>query len=1450
MSGCYRKPVGKIRNFALPVIFLLLVLLAFSSCNDMFSPIENGTENSSFTPVASEASPKAVVYSGVCRFPGSAPKSMTDGFTPGGGNDSGDAKSIAPDFSGGADSMDVMATGAGGTIPGTVTKEGDVFYFTITLVPGTWTLEAAGSNASGELIFTGSKTVVVVEGEFPDLDLVLKPVSTGTGSVDFSVSYPAGRFTKASYSMQGAGSYSDSVNLGAADSSFAITKNDVPCGTYSVEIKFFDENGIAYAISDSASVYKNFTTSKWDSAGGALPVSAGACVLAESDITLFAGSVVYVDAAAGDDDAGGSYYGPLKTLSKAVAKIIKINDGSRQYRIYLKGTFSKADDCVYIFNNSGPALDLSIESYDGGNAVLDGTNLENQKIAVYVGGSVANNLVLKSVTVKNAAYGISCGKSTVTLKGNSSIESNRAGIYVQEGTINLEDSATIHDNVSSENSKAAVFAYKSTINVSSGSACSVYGNEALSGGGMYLDSSTLNVSADFTIDGNTSTGNAAGSNFGGGGLYLINSEINVDSGCRLTVSNNESKWCGGGIYIADCNAKTYSRIDITGNKCLDNGTNGMGGGIYVTKNTIASSITMEDCHIDGNRGSFGGGACVDANCSFNIGDGFVLSGNTAVSNGNGINNGGILAISGGAKISSDNDVYLLSGKNIMITGNLTADAPVAMIKHQSPAVGVQVVSESAAPLLKNNFGKFAYDGDFGIGEDGKLVLALYVDGSAAVSGNGSYTSPFNSFRAAVISPGLFNGFTIYVAGTCNEVLSSSINVTKDITVTQWAGKDAAVIKSPSNRSGDFIKIESTSQEVLFKDVVIDGNNVSAGGSGINNAGKLTLEGTTIRNCKNSSNGGGIYNSGELILTDSGIYSCSARDGGGFYSTGNVTLQGTTCIGASGKVNTAQCGGGFYFNSSASTNKVILKDSAQVSYNTATSRAGGGCYMYSGNLECGDSAAFEYNTSKSDGSGVYVVNGTFKMTGGTVRYNKTQNSGDDMAAVFVSMGTMEMTGGEITSNTGTGSSSKYDIGYIGGSPLKMGGDACIGKLYLTASGSFGALKITLTGNITNNPCATVTYGGTDIDSQPQVLMANSYVAGNYDKFVCGNDGYYIDTSGKIQKKSAPKVGSEDDFALALYYAPASGTTIDVTGDMTLSSQYDITGKVEILADTADVTITKAVANAPLFKVSGTAELLMGGGANALTFDGDGYHGDTWDDSKLNKCVELSSGTVTLKENCNFTHFRNDGGLFMMSGGTLNIEGAVFTKNKCDGQQKGNAINMSGGVLNFSSGEISDNEGGYGAIYVETNAECNLSGTALIKANLGRYGGGILCRGKLVMTGGTFEANRAWGSKTNMLWGGGGLYTATTSAHVELTGGTFKENYTLSTGATGAKTPGGGIHATNGYISISSAVVFDGNYVKGVDGVIQTTGYGSQYYIDSGVNFVLNGSTITALPYIKD
>ena len=72
-----------------------------------------------------------------------------------------------------------------------------------------------------------------------------------------------------------------------------------------------------------------------------------------------------------------------------------------------------------------------------------------------------------------------------------------------------------------------------------------------------------------------------------------------------------------------------------------------------------------------------------------------------------------------------------------------------------------------------------------------------------------------------------------------------------------------------------------------------GNNPSAGLSGIDNAGTLTLVETIISGNSVSDQGGGIYNNGMLTVNDTTVTGNSAGSGGGIFNAGTVTLDNTT-----------------------------------------------------------------------------------------------------------------------------------------------------------------------------------------------------------------------------------------------------------------------------------------------------------------------------------------------------------------------------------------------------------------------------------------------------------------------------------------------------------------------------------------------------------------------------
>jgi len=364
----------------------------------------------------------------------------------------------------------------------------------------------------------------------------------------------------------------------------------------------------------------------------------------------------------------------------------------------------------------------------------------------------------------------------------------------------------------------------------------------------------------------------------------------------------------------------------------------------------------------------------------------------------------------------------------------------------------------------------------------------------------------------------------------------------------------------------------------------------------------------------------------------------------------------------------------------------------------------------------------------------------------------------------------------------------------------------------------------------------------------------------------NTTKFVDSTGaKLDILSPDVKGTNGDIDLryAILYGTDKGTDINVVSNITVSDPIPVLGDITVKAETSDISLNKESLSEVLFTVADAeTNLTLGGGAKTLSITGGCYNSsdNTWPESGKG-AVTISSGTINLKENCFITDFNISGtgtndSIIAMNGGTVNIEGATISTFKSGTGQCGSAVRVNRGTLNFSSGMIGNtdfaNEGYYGGIYIQTTGTFNMSGTAVISKCLGRYGGGILCRGKFTMTGGTIQECRAWGSKGNNQWGGGAIYSEA-SAYIDLQAGTFKSNYTSGTSTNSYVTPGGAIHATAGTIKVSSSVVFNGNgtYKGTVANVLgAASANGNHYYINDGVIFYLDGTQVTSLPYKKD
>ena len=189
------------------------------------------------------------------------------------------------------------------------------------------------------------------------------------------------------------------------------------------------------------------------------------------------------------------------------------------------------------------------------------------------------------------------------------------------------------------------------------------------------------------------------------------------------------------------------------------------------------------------------------------------------------------------------------------------------------------------------------------------------------------------------------------------------------------------------------------------------------GGGIAIHHTATIDGCTISNNQTSTGGGGgvsVFADASSSLTtikgSTGItYNTANSSGGGIYvAKGTLTLNNSTDI----HHNTAASnGGGIYISSNSTLNVPSGHSSVHVNVNTATNGNGGG--IYSGgtvNIAAGDYNSNKANTSSGWAGGIYILGGTFKLSGGNIKNNSAKYNG----GIHINSGTYTRSGSPVCS----------------------------------------------------------------------------------------------------------------------------------------------------------------------------------------------------------------------------------------------------------------------------------------------------------------------------------------------------------------------------------------------------------------------------------------------------
>ncbi|MDR2491654.1 MAG: hypothetical protein LBD20_09670, partial [Spirochaetaceae bacterium] len=268
--------------------------------------------------------------------------------------------------------------------------------------------------------------------------------------------------------------------------------------------------------------------------------------------------------------------------------------------------------------------------------------------------------------------------SPATGANNTGITTNKCLIMV-EGTnakliLNADAVIQNNDNTDTQIGGSGIRVHGSTseVRITSATAEVRYNKSSNSGGGIELDNGILVVSGK--IHNNSAVG-------GGGGIKAAwNGSINISNG---SITHNKTNTNGGGIYAHNFNGNfTMTAGTIAANTASN------GGGIYLFTDNASTTFTMSG-------GIIGGSTAADANVATGgLGGGVYHNGNSFV-------------ISGTAQVTTNNAVYLPTGKTIAV-GIITTTYTLAKIKPQNAAFGTQVLSGDSG-YINANYNKFQLD---------------------------------------------------------------------------------------------------------------------------------------------------------------------------------------------------------------------------------------------------------------------------------------------------------------------------------------------------------------------------------------------------------------------------------------------------------------------------------------------------------------------------------------------------------------------------------------------------------------------------------------------------------------------------------------------------------------------------------------------------------------------
>lgn len=1016
-------------------------------------------------------------------------------------------------------------------------------------------------------------------------------------------------------------------------------------GSYKIQFDFYDskeEKNILYSTEQVIELFENLSTTKWrdttvNSSGKPSPInnSTGKFVLTDEILEDFANTTIYVDPVRGLDNNGGTYYGKLKTLQKAVDTAILrngIKSGTEEFNILLCGDVELDQRQNIDIDCSSKALKLNIKCDSTDTSVVRriyGRTGQERALIKIKGKS-------KSDTIINFEKILILSQQNTTTSAEN--ENQGGGFYVNNAKLTLT-----RCNVCSHEAKLGAGIYCDT------------GAEVIAESGSYIASNNYNIDLTDRI---------------GGGIYAAGA---VTVKCQM--EENKAQY-GSGIYVtSDENAKiTFDdNAELKYGTYQSNGNTIMKNDVFLKsgkKVTVGTGLTKTSvAYLTPETPARNLEVLSSASTKFNTSyaaDSYKIDNSTKLSLANIVTdiyvgtrtvNGKTYAAadpSGNTKDSSTWKHYNSSstyfqthpltsiekalqfitwqGSNeeykIYITGTLNGAQTIANSSNANNPITL-TKNTNIKKLTLAGASSGTLDGGFAKGTGGnsdKIGTTLTIDTAVPV---------------VISSLTIKNGYQPQGNGGSLYIVNSSADVTLASSSTVSLGK-ANKGGCIYNKGTLTIQSGATVREgeaLVYSDV--------ACGGGIYNEKTLNMEGGSVLYCKAGpeendtvGDGAGVYLAGSnAVFYMTGGYIgngvVAKGNGGGIYAdTGSkVFMSGTACVGLSNSNATAdsgnryceaELGGGIYSNAASIyigyTDESNIDDDfgGGIRYNYATSTAGGGGAIYA-NAIAGNS-------------------GSVKMAAGVIKHNAAYTKGGAVYLNKVSSYSAPFTfiGGEISSNEVKNTTSGTGGAFYVNGQLTVGNILTLDITMTSTGDKKNDIYLAGSGKIINTGITTDTAKFSNILVKPNsysdgraiitkdVNCAETTFKDNMSRFkipLPASGAYWsLKDTGNLQKGL---VVTTTELASAIQNVKQDGEKIILTGSGTINSLSSIFNSLsyKISVDISNYTgyetyIENLLQNPKIQEVTMRTEQLSSGWI---------FHKD--DDSTANCCIDLETIHLT-------------------------------------------------------------------------------------------------------------------------------------------------------------------------------------------------------------------------------